>query len=193
MSQIQETKEMQETLDQIHPETNQTQAEKYEAFDKVFERRERLIRAKASILYHKAELGERIVMHPLFYDFVQLKLKTDGSQAKVSFNSNGWVGYNGARCIVANSFSFQMLDGLGHDVHVCPIPEALLPARSIMNSYVGHSDTAAVIGVPCKRGNLQLRKGDILFVAQLIGGRLPEGCTKLPEGFQIKWYYVTID
>lgn len=65
-------------------------------------------------------------------------------------------------------------------------------------SAVGHPDTAAVISdllgkeVPANRISISLEKGDVLYVAQLLGGRLPEGCKSLPEGFQMKFYKVTI-
>ena len=65
-------------------------------------------------------------------------------------------------------------------------------------SAVGHPDTASVISniigkeVPVNRISISLEKGDVLYVAQLLGGRLPEGCKTLPEGFQIKFYKVTI-
>lgn len=191
MSQNIETKVVQKPQDPILLET--TQVQQQEVSKELLKMRERLIRIEASFLYNKAELGERIVMHPLFYDYVQMKLKTEGAKEKVCFNSNGWVGFNHARCMVTNSFSIQMLDGFEHEVHIHAIPEDILPDRAVMHSFVGNPDIAAVLGVACHRGNLQLRKGDILFVAQLIGGRLPQGCTKLPEGLQIRWYYVTID
>ena len=60
-------------------------------------------------------------------------------------------------------------------------------------SAVGHPDTAAVLGVPCNRMNVRLEKGDTLYVAQLTGGRLPEGCTTLPEGFSFTFVKVTLD
>ena len=65
-------------------------------------------------------------------------------------------------------------------------------------SAVGHPDTASVISniigkeVPANRISISLEKGDVLYVAQLLGGRLPEGCKSLPEGFQMKFYKVTI-
>jgi hypothetical protein len=42
------------------------------------------------------------------------------------------------------------------------------------------------------RVNVTLRKGDTAFVAQLQGGRLPEGCTTLPEGFSFKFVKVEV-
>jgi hypothetical protein len=59
-------------------------------------------------------------------------------------------------------------------------------------SAVGHADTAAVLGVQCNRVNVALEKGDTCFVAQLVGGRLPEGSTTLPEGFAFKFLEVNI-
>ena len=37
-----------------------------------------------------------------------------------------------------------------------------------------------------------LKKGDTLYVAQLTGGRLPEGATELPEGFSFKFLKVEL-
>ena len=39
---------------------------------------------------------------------------------------------------------------------------------------------------------ITLDKGDELFVAQLQGGRLPEGSTTLPEGFSFKFLKVIL-
>lgn len=60
-------------------------------------------------------------------------------------------------------------------------------------SAVGHQDTANVLGVDMNRINVKLNKGDIAYVAQLMGGRLPEGATTLPEGFTFKFVKVTVE
>ena len=60
-------------------------------------------------------------------------------------------------------------------------------------SVVGHPDTAAVLGVRFNRVSVKLNKGDVLYVAQIVGGRLPEGCTTLPDGFTFKFLKVTIE
>lgn len=65
-----------------------------------------------------------------------------------------------------------------------------LPAG--LESAVGHADTAAVLGVPMNRVSVRLRKGDVAYVAQLVGGRLPEGSTTLPEGFSFKYLKVEV-
>jgi len=60
-------------------------------------------------------------------------------------------------------------------------------------SCVGHADTAAVLGLPMARINVVLQSGDALYVAQLRGGRLPEGCTQLPVGYAFDWARITVD
>lgn len=62
-----------------------------------------------------------------------------------------------------------------------------------LTSAIGHQDTANVLGVPMNRVNVHLAKGDIAYVAQLQGGRLPEGSTTLPDGFSFKFVKVTVD
>ena len=86
-----------------------------------------------------------------------------------------------------NAFSLQMLEGDAtvRFTEVSELPEGL-------TSAIGHADTAAVLGVEMNRVNVTLRKGDVAFVAQLQGGRLPEGCTTLPEGFSFKFIKVEV-
>lgn len=68
---------------------------------------------------------------------------------------------------------------------VTELPEGL-------ESAVGHADTAKVLGVPMNRINVQLAKGEVAYVAQLQGGRLPEAVTTLPEGFYFKYLKVEV-
>ena len=87
-----------------------------------------------------------------------------------------------------NAFSLQMLSEFPSQVtfeEVDSLPEGL-------TSAVGHADTAAVLGVDCNRVNVNLSKGDVAYVAQLQGGRLPEGSTTLPDGFTFKFIKVTV-
>lgn len=65
------------------------------------------------------------------------------------------------------------------------LPEGLVSA-------IGHQDTANVLGVPVNRISVHLAKGDVAYVAQLTGGRLPEGSTTLPDGFEFKFIKVTV-
>jgi len=91
------------------------------------------------------------------------------------------------RTFLTNAFSLQMVDA---PCNVTIEEVDVLPAD--LESAVGHQDTAAVLGVSCNRINVHLEKGDVAYVAQLVGGRLPEGSTTLPEGFAFKFLKVTI-
>lgn len=94
---------------------------------------------------------------------------------------------------IANAFSLQMLANSQAVLIVTEISEAdfkALTADAV--SAVGHPDTANVLGVECNRMNVTLSEGDTLYVAQLVGGRLPEGATTLPKGFAFKYYRVKL-
>ena len=89
---------------------------------------------------------------------------------------------------LCNAFSLQMLQEFPTTVtfeEVTELPENL-------ESAVGHQDTANVLGVPMRRVNVTLKKGDEFLVAQLQGGRLPEGSTTLPEGFSFRFIKGTV-
>ena len=91
---------------------------------------------------------------------------------------------------IGNAFSLGMVprELLGQ-VRLTPC-EA--PDVSGLQSCVGHADTAAVLGVPMNRMSVTLAFGDVVYVAQLRGGRLPEGSTTLPEGFGFDWVKVEV-
>lgn len=71
------------------------------------------------------------------------------------------------------------------------------PAKSV----IGHADICSVINsdlglsgeaaYQMNRTSIKLEPGDILWVGQYVGPRLPEGATELPEGATIRWYKVT--
>jgi len=96
---------------------------------------------------------------------------------------------------LVNAFSIQMLSGPA-TVRFDEIDVTEVPADVV--SAVGHADTANVLtnmlGFPVSmnRINVILDENTELYVAQLIGGRLPEGSTTLPEGFAFKFYRVTM-
>jgi hypothetical protein len=103
---------------------------------------------------------------------------------------------------VLNAFSLQMVEGLGEiNVNVAPITQKA--ATEIVNvckieSYIGHADFAHVLTnelgkeIPFNRANAKLERGELALVCQLSGGRLPEGCTTLPENISIKYYLLEI-
>lgn len=90
---------------------------------------------------------------------------------------------------ICNAFSLAMVAASNYTLHISEVDSFPADCRS----YVGHPDTAKVLGVEYHRGNLRLEKGDVLYVAQLQGGRLPEGSTTLPKGFSFKFYKVELD
>ena len=96
---------------------------------------------------------------------------------------------------LTNAFSIQMLSGSAtvkfEEIDVTEVP-------TDVTSAVGHADTAAVLQtllgfeVPMNRTFVTLEEDTEVYVAQLIGGRLPEGATTLPEGFRFKFFRVKI-
>lgn len=99
---------------------------------------------------------------------------------------------------LTNAFSIQMLAGQSsvQTVRFEEIDAKDIPSDII--SAIGHADTANVLtnmlGFPVamNRINITIDKDTELYIAQLTGGRLPEGSTTLPEGFSFKFYRVTI-
>ena len=89
-----------------------------------------------------------------------------------------------------NAFSLQMLEG-DATVRFTEVSRDEVWESDLV-SAIGHQDTANVLGVEMNRVNVTLRKGDTAFVAQLQGGRLPEGSTTLPEGYSFKFIKVEV-
>ena len=96
---------------------------------------------------------------------------------------------------LVNAFSIQMLQK-GGLVKFDEIAPEDIPADVV--SAIGHADTTVVLTnilgfpVPMNRVFVALDENTELYVAQLVGGRLPEGATTLPEGFSFKFYRVTV-
>jgi len=95
------------------------------------------------------------------------------------------------KIFLSNAFSLQMLGEFPASVRISEVSREEIPVDAV--SIVGHKDTAAVLGVPMNRQNITLKKGDVLYVAQLQGGRLPEGATSLPEGYSFKFLKVEVE
>jgi hypothetical protein len=96
---------------------------------------------------------------------------------------------------LTNAFSIQMLPG-PTTVRFEEIDTTEVPTD--VTSAVGHADTAAVLQtllgfeVPMNRMNVTLDENTEMYVAQLVGGRLPEGSTTLPEGYEFRFYRVQV-
>lgn len=92
---------------------------------------------------------------------------------------------------VSNAFSLQMIgDGV---VEVDTLSrETFDLMKEFAYSVMGHPDMAEIHGVPFNRESIKLETGDQLLVAQITGGRLPEGATVIPEDVVIEYKLVTI-
>lgn len=98
---------------------------------------------------------------------------------------------------LGNAFSLQMLQGnteYSLKIHETDLEEV---KKLSFLSVVGHEDTANVLtgllGKPVQynRENIVLHKKDVLYVAQITGGRLMPGAMILPEGVKFKFYRIT--
>lgn len=100
---------------------------------------------------------------------------------------------------LCNAFSINMLAATGQSIEFEPITasKAVAILADDWESAIGHADTATVVAdelgidVDAVRINVELReRATQLIVAQLTGGRLPEGTTTLPDGFTIQYWHV---
>lgn len=106
---------------------------------------------------------------------------------------------------LCNAFSLQMvaaqLQPGGSACNLSVYEMTVAEARDYLTgcpdgwqSAIGHADTAAVVaeilGLPVEanRASIELGPNDSLVVAQVCGGRLPEGTKTLPEGFSIRFF-----
>ncbi len=99
---------------------------------------------------------------------------------------------------LGNAFSLQMLDTtVAQTFNVSPVSEREV-AESGFVSVIGHDDTASIVSailgceVKKNRTSVKLESGDVLYVAQVDSGRLPEGATTLPEGMKLVFLKVTL-
>lgn len=109
------------------------------------------------------------------------------------------------RLIIGNAFSLQMLDlKRVSTLKVEPLSidevKRLIKDTDVVLSAIGHIDTANVVGkilqsdkVYFDRASISLDKDTSLIVAQLTGGRLPEGAKELPPGFKLVFVKVTLE
>lgn len=93
---------------------------------------------------------------------------------------------------LCNAFSINMLTGDA----IASFKKIAPPVGEQVESYVGHQDTANLLSsilqvpVPCNRQGVTLEIGEIIWVAQYTGPRLPEGATELPAGANIQFWAV---
>ena len=104
------------------------------------------------------------------------------------------------RIVIANAFSLNMLEAKYQNLEFSPVEDIreffALNAHALVESIVGHSDTATVFSdvlgfhVPGRRVTYTMQPGDALIVGQLTGDRLPVGATELPLGATIAWWVI---
>ena len=105
------------------------------------------------------------------------------------------AGERKGKVYIGNAFSLQMVADNAIIAKVEVSPEEI-PTEAV--SIIGHADTAAVVStilgreVPCNRESVMLSDEDVLYVAQVVGGRLPEGATTIPDGMELKFYRITV-
>lgn len=104
------------------------------------------------------------------------------------------------KVFVTNAFSLNMLEGEFLELGFIKLEKNL--AREIVKSpniksFVGHTDTAAVMSseldveIEFNRETLNLTfKDQVLLVGQYRGPRLEEGAKTLPEGAILEWWLV---
>ena len=102
---------------------------------------------------------------------------------------------------ICNAFSAQMIAGVNNGVamDVRFQPASTEDLQNITASAIGHTDTASVVSnilgrdmFAKNRVNIELDNGDSVIIAQVVGGRLPEGCTTLPEGTRLVFLKATV-
>ena len=105
------------------------------------------------------------------------------------------AGSRKGKVYIGNAFSLQMVADNAIIAKVEVSPEEI-PTEAV--SIIGHKDTATVVStilgreVPCNRESVMLSDEDVLYVAQVVGGRLPEEATTIPDGMEIKFYRITV-
>lgn len=93
---------------------------------------------------------------------------------------------------LGNAFSLQMLESLTAQIEVREIKRNDIPKHA--KSVIGHQDLADFLGVPMNRVNTKLSVGDVLYVAQWVGGRMPEGIHAMlcPEEMEANIKYLKV-
>ncbi|MCC9262095.1 MAG: hypothetical protein K8V75_06915 [Methanobrevibacter woesei] len=94
---------------------------------------------------------------------------------------------------VTNAFSLQMLREPDCLVNITEIDYDAFKALSYdAYSVIGHHDIAGVLGLEYNRESIKINEDDVVLVAQLFGGRLPENCTELPEDVELRFFCIRL-
>lgn len=94
---------------------------------------------------------------------------------------------------VTNAFSLQMLREPDCLVNITEIDYDAFKALSYdAYSAIGHHDIAGVLELKYNRESIKINEDDVVLVAQLFGGRLPENCTELPENVELRFFCIRL-
>ena len=99
---------------------------------------------------------------------------------------------------LGNAFSLNMVEAAPHGVQVdiLPVRPEEIPVSAV--SIIGHEDTAKIVSgmlkrpVDVNRVKVTLEEGDVLYVAQYHGERLPAGTEVLPAASTLEFYCVKL-
>lgn len=98
---------------------------------------------------------------------------------------------------LCNAFSLAMVKAFPANITVVETTAEEVSATEFI-SNIGHADSAELMSgllgktVAMNRISLQLADGDVLFICQYVGPRLPEGTTRLPDDVTFKWLKLTV-
>lgn len=94
--------------------------------------------------------------------------------------------------LLLNAFSLQMLEDVRANVKFYPASKYDALSGDLI-SYVGHEDLAIFLGVPFNRKPCKIKVGDTVYIAQYMGGRLPDGSTQLPDFSTVEFVKVVVE
>lgn len=98
-----------------------------------------------------------------------------------------------SRTILTNAFSFQMCVGTEGVIRWKRMTPDQVSSIEGIESVIGRENVAKVLSndlkkeIKMNRANIELEDGDSLIIAQVIGGKLPEDATELPDGYKITY------
>ena len=99
---------------------------------------------------------------------------------------------------ISTDFSIRMLKG-DANVSFKRIDFTEIPAKVMSAFGLADADTARVVSnelgmlISVNRINVHLYPGDVLYIAQVVGGSLPEGTERLPDGRLLRFFKVEIN
>ena len=92
-----------------------------------------------------------------------------------------------------NSFSLKMITSFPNDFRCDTISKERFDYyKQHAVSYIGNTGLANILNVDYNRESLKIRGGDVLLVADINGGRIPDDATTLPHNVTIRYLCVQV-